>query len=492
MKVHTAGGALAIFIAAFCGIAHAVMLNPKGLGQVLIYPYYTVNKGQDTYVSVVNASDVGKVVRVRFLEGDNGRPALTFSLFLSAHDVWTAAISASDGTATSGAHITTSDKSCTDPVLSSPVAFSTHGFDGTPGNPPADGGLTTATRTREGHIEMIAMADIIQGSDTDLAITHVQNGYPNGGTPGRCGHLPATLPTDIVAPTSGLFGSAAVINVAGGMFYPYIADALTGFTNTPLLTPDANLDHPSLADAHTSDSATPHGATATVFTNNGRALTLDYVRGIDAVSAVFMTDALFNEFLIGAGLGANTDWVVTFPTKRFYVDHALYPDSPTAPFPEAFGQTTPGISGIDFQKTFYDREEGSHFPVMCAPLVPCDFRLFQYEANVIRFSDLTPASLQHFPSEVLGSTRALTAQLASETGWMKLDVSQYHLAGGTNPAHSGVTLNGLPTTGFMVYNIINSNAQPGRLANYGGLFPHPTSLSCASAALPGTADDPCS
>jgi hypothetical protein len=31
----------------------------------------------------------------------------------------------------------------------------------------------------------------------------------------------------------------------------------------------------------------------------------------------------------------------------------------------------------------------------------------------------------------------------------------------------------------MVYNIINANAQPGTLANYGGAFPHRSTISCA-------------
>ena len=32
-------------VAGFAGLANAVDLNPDGLGQVLIYPYYTVNQG---------------------------------------------------------------------------------------------------------------------------------------------------------------------------------------------------------------------------------------------------------------------------------------------------------------------------------------------------------------------------------------------------------------------------------------------------------------
>ena len=46
-----------------------------------------------------------------------------------------------------------------------------------------------------------------------------------------------------------------------------------------------------------------------------------------------------------------------------------------------------------------------------------------------------------------------------------------------------VTLMGLPVTGFMAYNVINTNAQPGLLANYSGLFAHRASASCRSAGL---------
>ena len=74
-------------VAGFAGLANAVDLNPDGLGQVLIYPYYTVNKGQDTLFTVVNTTAIGKAVKVRFLEGYNSREVLDFNLFLSPHDL---------------------------------------------------------------------------------------------------------------------------------------------------------------------------------------------------------------------------------------------------------------------------------------------------------------------------------------------------------------------------------------------------------------------
>ena len=73
-------------------MAGAVNLNPDGLGQVLLYPYYTVNGGQQTVLSVINTTAVGKAVKVRFLEGYNSREVLDFNLFLSEFDVWTASV----------------------------------------------------------------------------------------------------------------------------------------------------------------------------------------------------------------------------------------------------------------------------------------------------------------------------------------------------------------------------------------------------------------
>src|SRR3954462_8537006 len=87
-------GAAALATSLLASNAGAVTLSPHGIGQALIYPYYTVNKNQDTLLSVTNASDVGKAIQVRFREGWNGRDALSFVLFLAAHDTWTGAVSA--------------------------------------------------------------------------------------------------------------------------------------------------------------------------------------------------------------------------------------------------------------------------------------------------------------------------------------------------------------------------------------------------------------
>ena len=68
------------------GTAEAVYLNPNGTGQVLVYPYYTVQSAGgnawNTYLSVVNTTTRAKAVKVRVLEGKTSAEVLDFNLFL--------------------------------------------------------------------------------------------------------------------------------------------------------------------------------------------------------------------------------------------------------------------------------------------------------------------------------------------------------------------------------------------------------------------------
>jgi hypothetical protein len=467
--------AAALVLLSFLTTASAVTLDPRGIGQALIYPYYTVNKSQDTLISVVNASGVSKVVQVRFLEGYNGRDTLDFLLYLSPHDVWTAAISqiADDG----GAILRTSDASCTDPLIpAGGVALRSAGYDGS-GAVPADAGPASITRTREGLIEFFAIADIMPGSPTDVAITHTQSGVPGEGSPPGCATLShSTIQADEVAPTAGIFGSGSIVNVAEGTYFAYNADAISGFTDVPLDSPSGTLV--SFRDANSSE-AVSGVATAYVLTPDGRPLALDYAFGVDAVSAIFMADAIYNEYIVAGSLGANTDWVVSLPTKNFYVD-AMYGAVPLAPFDAAF--VAPGVAPAFIAGTVYDREEGaSTFGGPCDGLCPPPLPLpnLSYQVNVIPIGAIVAPGAA---SGVFGSNLDVFAIAPyGEDGQITLDltdVPQAVLPGGINPDGVSVNLVGLPVTGFMAYNVINANAQPGLLANYSGLFHHRSSTAC--------------
>jgi len=459
-------------VAGFAGLANAVDLNPDGLGQVLIYPYYTVNKSQDTLFAVVNTDPInGKAVKVRFLEGYNSREVLDFNLYLSPNDVWTATVSQTSDTG--GGQVSTTDQSCTDPSVldNSPVLFRTAAFDGS-GPVPADDGPHDITRTREGYIELISMGDIDPASELAGLITH-QDGVPPG-----CGSVnDAVASAGVVAPTGGLFGEADIINVGEGTIFPYTADAIDGFSAVPLYSPSSNLN-PSLQDANSAD-AVNGVARAFVFTNGGQLVTVDYAFGVDADSAVYMSDAIYNTYIVSSGLGAATDWIVTFPTKRFYVD-SLYGAVPFPPFVEAFAG---GQSNVVVVPSIYDREENTTtIQGDFSPPISSQPNSLPFEVNVISFLTETGAG---DPSGVLGSFLRPNIVPFAQYGWLKLDLTSgdggHALPGGVTPTGAAVTFNGLPTTGYEAFNVINANANPGLLANYGGLFRHRASRSCTGA-----------
>lgn len=461
------------------GMAEAVTLNPRGLGQVLIFPYYTVNAGQDTLISVTNTGNRGKAVRLRFLEGYNNQDVIDFDLFLSPKDVWTGAITAD---AAGGARLISQDHSCTLPALpAAGIAFSA------PAAGNDNGWPSGMERTREGSIQMFALGDIVPGSATDTRTAHENHGQPNDGTPPGCGEITtANVAADLGTPGDELFGAGAIVDVGAGTYYPYNADALAGFTSRVLYAPTV-MEGPYLGSANSAEAT--HGvARAYVFTGR-KALALDYARGEDAVSAVFMAKTLRNEFFNASALGAATDWLVTFPTKQYYEDN------PTAPFDFPFAG--PGRLDVTVQADFFDHEEGAqatHAPpdgcgFLCPPSPPL---ALPYAVNVVRILPLHTAAQ---PSEVFASklsTALLPFAFTPGTdlpplgaGWVDLDLDgdTRVLAGGQLEADGrAVALHGLPATGFMAYKVINANAQPGRLANYNGVFVHRSTFACSTEA----------
>ncbi|HXN15771.1 MAG TPA: hypothetical protein VN878_05290, partial [Usitatibacter sp.] len=186
------------------GTAEAVYLSPNKMGQVLVYPYYTVQSSGgnswNTYISVVNTTTQAKAVKVRFIEGKTSAEVLDFNLYLSPNDVWVAAIIPADLTgasATAAGHLITNDRSCTNPPIPAGgvdfrnIQYAT-GIDALPG--------VALDRTREGYLEMLEMG-VLSGTWAP-AVTHV------AGTPANCSVVQVNVgPPSIAAPGGGLVGT---------------------------------------------------------------------------------------------------------------------------------------------------------------------------------------------------------------------------------------------------------------------------------------------
>jgi len=376
--------------AGLAGTAQAVNLNPDGLGQVLIYPYYTANGGNSTLLSVVNTTDNAKAVKVRFLEGFNSREVLDFNLYLSHHDVWVAGIIANapqsaDYTPSewdTDTSLVITDDSCTVPylfgdypvelavgLLAGVQPFRDYSYTEFP-----DGGPTSQQRAAEGHFEIIEMGTIEPGSPAEKAITHVlhpavkKDGEivePAYWGPGDCetlvdwwtlggtgendgiwageavtGGLQAYSYT--TRNSGGLFGGAAIINVNNGAMFSYDARAVQGYDKT-----DDGLhyipgnDKPSLTSGNQK--------TAYVFFGvpQNKSVALQYGFSVDAVSAVFMHEYTMNEYTTAdSPAEAATEWVVTFPTKAFYVDVPYIDDETEVIYQPSTGGTVAKPIGL--------------------------------------------------------------------------------------------------------------------------------------------------
>ena len=445
--------ALAAATGLVASTAQAVYVNSDGLGQVLLYPFYTVEDGQDTYVNLVNTTDKTKAVKVRILEAMNSQEVLDFNLYLSPQDHWSAVITADPNG--EGAIIKSGDTSCTVPAaISNGTAVPFRNFEYQ-----SDAKNKGVDRTREGYIEVIEMGEV-DDATLEAAIKHTN------GVPKNCGAVTAAWQaggtfdqgTGVVAPAGGLYGYGVLINVAEGTDATYDAVALDAFSVNSVHTNPGSLD-PSL------NSAEP---VADVIDGNTVVSAL-FNDGIDAVSAVLMHDAIANDYVLEPTINAGTDWVITFPTKRDYVATA----PATAPFTVSWSKTnTQACEPISI--TYYDREEKdqapddldfSPLPPAAAPLSLC------FEANVLTFNN----------SNVLSGSDRVSKNLALDSGfdngWMTINMNN---VAGRQLVGGATTFNGLPVTGFAVQKYVNGDVG-GVKSNYAGAVTHKATRSIVTA-----------
>jgi hypothetical protein len=274
-----------------------------------------------------------------------------------------------------------------------------------------------------------------------------------------------------------------LININEGTDMSYDATALDGWSNVPNWSaPGSTL--PRL------ENAAP--ATSVVIDNSaagGRVVRTAWTAGRDAVSAIMMHTHVYNEYTVEPVIKAATDWVITMPTKRFYVNGT----AAVRPFQRPFTGTSPNATSCDdVSLIYYDREEQTpgaiidFSPTTTNPLALC------YEANVLTFTANSGATTI---SNVLRSVNSANVGLNSGwiNGWADLSFPQVagsaahtmpapagattviDVASGTVTTGLGLTYYGLPVIGFAVQSY-STTGLPGVsanvLSNYGGNFNH--------------------
>lgn len=464
----------------------AVNLATDGLGQAMIFPYYTTRAGWNTLFNITNTSNQVVALKVRFHEGYNSRDVFDFNVIMSPYDVW-------NGTLSNGAGnvpvFSTSDTSCTVPAI--PAAGQLFQGGGANGllaytGAAADSGPATTDRMREGYVSVIMMG---ASPAAGLAASAV---HTAARVPANCAALRAAFglqgttiaalraafPNYNVNPLKGAF---SLVNAANGWnasgsaitladFYdPTVAGAAPNLI-TAQLPPDQvgnvyadSFHQPELSSANTAGD---------VLSAAGALLTSTATSGADSVSYVLQRASVVNQW---ANLNASassawtvkSDWVITYPTKRFYADQSTNQfagraagrtglPAGLAPFSNPFRIDGRSCDAVTFG--VYDREEQQVLPPggpVFSPAPSASGNQLCAEVNVLSFGATgTVSTVLGAPlgAGTLGANVPADA-LPGANGWMQLNFQNGQVIA---PAPSAAT-SALPAVGFAVINRTDPN-----------------------------------
>lgn len=509
--------------------ASAVNVSTTGIGDVLMFPYYTVNNGYNTNINITNTSGDTVAFKIRFRESENSRDARDFNVILSPYDVWNGSVVKNEE---GYARLVTADTSCTVGKLTplegtnqSYVDFTNFDFvDGSLKN--ADGGSAALTRTNEGHVEVIAMGRINHTVETDpsyvalptidpkLAATaaaqFAYNAKHVDGTPRNCDAVRAAFGVDqdsatalktIVDLRAGfipagnvLKGSVSFLNVNAGKAITSEPTVLANFN-------EGTTSSDSLVVLPGSQAPGLHDTSST--------------NGLADVNAVISRNAIINQYSVNPAVNGQTDWVVTFPTKHYHVDErnafstdfatvndGAYYTKPTwrvipmakdaggnvtragvavPPFTETFQSGTAACASVGVDFKVYDREENTPAGKTpgFSPAEPDETNSICHEVQVITFNETDLFGSPNSKSVDVGAYRNGWMELTFKTPTLSADQEAIYRA--TSVAVDGATLSngdkvdsvsttwtytGYPVIGFSATTLENGVAADAML-NYG-------------------------
>ena len=390
-----------------------MFVNPGGLGDVLIYPYYNVRDGKISVFGVVNTSDsTGARVRIRFREaadipesagrdcdsdGDHdpqgSHEVLDFDICLSAGDMWVGRIiTGADGAATIKSDDNDTYVQFTDLATGIDI-FATRFPNGVPFKygafNPVEG--ITADNTREGYFEIIAENALTDVCDDDESTQTTSDDC-------TCGNL-LEVDADV---GNDLMGVNYIVDLGDASTFGYNATAIAEFAAIDI--------HAAIGSA--SPNLTNHSETTS---------------GIAPVNFILTKSDFYSIFDTETSKGGDTEFIITFPTKKLTQDQNG--DTCTDIFMD------PVVNVI-----IWDDEE--HFVTQVCEFSPCltqEENELPFEINVL---DINNSNI--FTSDV-ETEIATTFNL----GWAHIDLWN---VGSPDVAHqttvNGFTSRGLPAIGY--------------------------------------------
>jgi hypothetical protein len=265
-------------------------------GGLVIMPFWTVDGGQDSLLTVRNDGAGASTVRVRVLD-DQGSLIRIISVYLSAGDQWTAAFTAPDG----AAELVSVDGSCV-------LLEDGSGAEAKPGDPL----LLNLGAATAGSLEIIEMASVppdsivaAGGVWTDcatLAGLFVDGGWANNPNAG------------LSAPAEGIAATLSILTVEGGSMSTIEGAALSGFSDVP------QHEAPTEFDLDLSSAVDQGSGNAKVRSRVciGADCRIDeWNQPLEAMAAVLTIAGLSAEFSISPVSQGRVDLVLHRPLERY-------------------------------------------------------------------------------------------------------------------------------------------------------------------------------
>ena len=290
----------------------------------------------------------------------------------------------------------------------------------------------------------------------------------------------------------GLYGYSTVINVPQGAAFGYDSVAIDELVETD----DGHALHYAPGSIKPNFADTNNDTASLIYTDAGASFSMEYdgayaagVAQLQAVNSTIMATEVMNDYVTDADIAATTDWVLTFPTKRYHIDASV----PVEPFSSVWT----GLAACEATSiSVTDREESTPPPLTPGdtppifspppPVVPdevvSDNLSLCYETTIVQFADgVSAAGTNTLAVGVNGF-------LQEEDGWatISFDPADLFEGGaeldacgddGVTETHDPCTreivdaandsLLGLPVVGFAVQKYTNGDAGgAGVLANY--------------------------
>lgn len=333
--------------------ATTIEVNAAGVGHINLVPYFSVRSGFDTYLNLVNTDTRnGKAVKVRFRSAVNGEDVGNFTVLLGPGDAWAAALTRDS--ATGYARLVHNDRSCTLPSTVAVALGPTYvigSFNQT----------VDVTRTQEGSVEIITMADIPPQDGNGQAAALFTAVTTAGSSPGPACTDAVLQPLAVdssnyadarskglAVPTSGLMTEWTLINVPRAVSYTgratalearVMAGGLPGYGNVVLFPQTSTLvSDPARTVAYTTDPnirRPPPIAASGYVENQLPDLSTPYLSsGLSAFAAgvaprlqafavnrALSATSVGGQFVTETTVLAKSDWVITQPTRYLQVGY---------------------------------------------------------------------------------------------------------------------------------------------------------------------------